>query len=70
MAKKRVKVTRESASGRNENFNDTATGRNMNREQFVRSIENGNYENYHIREINGVKTPCSNPDNSTNNNLG
>ena len=42
----------------------------MSRSQFVRQIENGNYDNYHVRNINGVKTPVSNPDNSTNNNLG
>ena len=32
--------------------------------------EIGNYEHYHVREINGIKTPVSNPDKSTNNNLG
>lgn len=42
----------------------------MTRNQFVQEIKNGSYENYHIRTIGGVKTPVSNPDNSTNNNLG
>lgn len=67
---KRVSVTRENDSGRNTNYHDNYTNRHMNREQFVRSIELGRYDNYHIRTINGIQTPCSNPDGSTNNNLG
>jgi hypothetical protein len=42
----------------------------MGRTQFVRSIELGRYEDYHIRVINGIKTPCSNPDSDSKNNLG
>lgn len=42
----------------------------MNDQQFVRSIELGNYENFHIRVINGIKTPVSNPDGNIINNLG
>ena len=42
----------------------------MTRSQFVKEIEKGNYENYHIRVINDIKTPVSNPDKSENNNLG
>ncbi len=68
--KKRVSVTRESDSGRNEGFRDNRSGRYMNREQFVKSINCGNYSDYHVRIINGIPTPCSNPDKSTNNNLG
>jgi hypothetical protein len=41
----------------------------MTRPEFVRQIESGNYDNYHVRKINGVKTPVSNPDNSEKNNL-
>jgi len=63
-------VSRESDSGRNETFHDNVTGRNMNRDQFVRSIERGNYDDYHVRVINGVKTPASNPDKNGSNNLG
>jgi hypothetical protein len=66
---KRIKVTSESESGRNERFHDNFTGQDMTRNQFVQQIQNGNYPNYHIREVNGVPTPVSNPDNSTNNNL-
>ena len=66
---KRVIVTKESETGRNTNFHDSSTEEDMTRSQFVRKIESGNYKNYHIRTINDVKTPVSNPDKSTNNNL-
>jgi hypothetical protein len=66
---KRVKVTQESETGRNERFHDNFTGADMTRPQFVNAIERGDYPKYHIREIDGVKTPVSNPDSSTNNNL-
>ncbi|MDX6444645.1 MAG: hypothetical protein QOH71_1719 [Blastocatellia bacterium] len=67
---KRITVTQESDTGRNENFHDNYTGRDMTRPQFVREIETGNYPRYHIRNINGTETPVSNPDSSENNNLG
>ncbi|WP_407647587.1 DUF3892 domain-containing protein [Aurantiacibacter sediminis] len=67
---KRVKVTRETDSGRNAGFRDNFTGDEMTRAQFVRAIENGEYPNYHVRDVNGVKTPASNPDGTRNNNLG
>lgn len=67
---KRISVTSESSTGRNMTFHDNYTGSNMSRIQFVNSIKSGKYENYHIRNINGVDTPVSNPDRSTNNNLG
>jgi len=70
MAGKRIKVTNETDSGRNQSFKDTVTGEEMTRTQFVKQIENGAYPNYHVREVNGLKTPVSNPDQSENNNLG
>lgn len=70
MAGKRVKVTSENATGRNQRFEDTRTGEQMTRAEFARRIEQGQYPNYHVREINGVKTPTSNPDQSEGNNLG
>lgn len=66
----RVSVNTESKTGRNLTFHDNVTGRNMNSAQFCRSIELGNYPDYHVRNINGIKTPVSNPDKSKNNNLG
>ena len=65
----RITVTRESESGRNEQFRDNRTGTIMSRAEFVRQIEAGNYPNYHVREINNVNTPVSNPDSSEANNL-
>ncbi|QAT48545.1 hypothetical protein EQM14_01425 [Caproiciproducens sp. NJN-50] len=70
MSNPRVTVNAEDSNGRNQTFHDNQTNRNMNRKQFVKSIEKGNYEDYHVRKINNVKTPCSNPDCSKNNNLG
>lgn len=66
----RIIVTNETQSGRNTHFRDTRTGQDMTRPQFVRQIEAGNYQNYHVRVIDGVKTPVSNPDSSERNNLG
>ena len=70
MAFKRVSVTREDGNGRNEKFHDNVTGEDLSRAQFVRKIEEGQYDNFHVRVIHGVKTPVSNPDSSENNNLG
>jgi len=72
MARKRVSVTRETPSGRNIEYRDNYNGNIMNRPEFVRQIRQGSYDNdnYHVRLIDGIPTPCSNPDNSKNNNLG
>ena len=67
--KKRVAVTQESGTGRNQRFHDNRTGADMTRAQFVREIEQGNYPNYHVRRVNDVKTPVSNPDETEGNNL-
>lgn len=64
-----VKVTQESDSGRNQKFYDPKTGRDMTRADFVRRIEGGDYLDYHVRKIHGVKTPVSNPDEKDGNNL-
>lgn len=66
---KRITVVSESDSGRNERFRDNRTGATMSRPDFIKQIENGRYDNYHVRVVNGVKTPVSNPDRSENNNL-
>ena len=70
MRKPRVSVTGETDSGRNQRFTDNRTGAEMTRAQFVRQIEAGQYPDYHVRLVNGVKTPASNPDTSSDNNLG
>ena len=70
MPLKRITVTSETESGRNKSFHDNFTGIDMSRAQFVRAIESGEYHDYHVSIINGIKTPVSNPDPSNNNNLG
>ncbi|RYG97531.1 MAG: hypothetical protein EON58_09520 [Alphaproteobacteria bacterium] len=67
---KPVKVTDESESGRNHRFLDPNRGVEMTRPQFVREIQQGNYPDYHVRKVNGIKTPCSNPNASEGDNLG
>ena len=69
MARKRISVTRESSTGRNLNFKINSSKRNVSRAQLVKKIENG-FSGYHVRNINGVKTPVSNPDGKSGNNLG
>lgn len=66
----RVIVTQENATGRNQRFHDNRTGQDMTRSGFVKGIERGNYPDYHVRNVNRVKTPVSNPDGSERNNLG
>lgn len=66
---KRIVVAKEDSSGRNEEFQDNENGILMSREEFVEKIEQGSYPDYHIRDINGIKTPVSNPDTNECNNL-
>ena len=70
MARKRVSVIVESSSERNKKFHDNYTNADMTRAQFVKEIKNGGYQNYHVRTVNGVETPVSNPDPHKDNNLG
>ena len=67
---KRVTVTGETPKGLNTGFRDNYKGRQMSRPEFVGRIEKGEYPKYHVREIDGRKVPCSNPDSSERNNLG
>lgn len=69
MAYKRISVTAETPTGRNKAFKDNRTGESMTDKQFVKKIEQGVYPNYHIRTIDNIKTPCSNPDGKPGNNL-
>jgi hypothetical protein len=66
---KSVRVTNESESGRNLQFHDMKTGKDMSRAGFVKEIKQGNFDDYHVRIINGLPTPVSNPDRSEANNL-
>jgi len=66
---KSVVVTIESDSGRNQKFHDNKSGKNMTRTEFVEQIEDGKFPDYHVRKVNGLNTPVSNPDRSEGNNL-
>ncbi len=70
MGKQRVTVTSESDSGRNQRFHDNRTGQDMTRAQFVKEIRKGNFDDYHVRKINGLDTPVSNPNAREGDNLG
>lgn len=67
---KNVKTINQNSTGRNISFKDMSSGTKMTRSQFVSKIENNKYPDYHVRIINKIKTPCSNPDKSERNNLG
>jgi hypothetical protein len=66
----KIVVTQQSDTGRNTRFKNTQTGEEKTRAQTVKDIEAGKLPGYHVREIDGVRTPVSNPDNSEKNNLG
>jgi len=66
---KTVIVIKEDDNGRNVEFRDTKTGKEMSRAEFVREIKQGNFDDYHIRRINGIDTPVSDPDSRESNNL-
>ncbi len=66
---KKVSVLQESETGLNKRFKDS-NGNEMTREEFVAAIQLGLYPGYHVRMINGVPTPVSNPDSTKSNNLG
>lgn len=66
---KSVIVTDEGPSGRNRQFHDNKSGKDMSRAEFVDEIKQGNFPDYHVRRINGLNTPVSNPDRSESNNL-
>ncbi len=68
--RKAIEVDKKSETGRNVLFIDKKTHKKMTRPQFVRGIEREKYPSYHIRKINGIKTPVSNPDGRRSNNLG
>ena len=67
---KHVEVTKESSTGRNLQFQDNFKNILMSRAKFVKEIELGNYDDYYVKIINGVKTPVSKPDGNKHNNLG
>jgi len=67
---KRISVIKESSTGRNILFKDIQTKHIMLGKIIADKILKGEYSGYHIRNINGVPTPVSNPDHIRTNNLG
>lgn len=67
--RKRITVIKEDDKGRNIIFRDNLYGKDLSKEKFVKEIKQGIYKDYHIRTINKVETPVSNPDKSEKNNL-
>lgn len=67
-----VKTIAETSTGRNTLFQNTGNNEIMTRQEFVNRIKNPNsvyHVDYYVRNINGIETPVSKPDRSTNNNL-
>jgi len=67
---KYIEVIKKEEMGRNILFYDPKLNLYMVRPEFVDWIKRGAYPGYHIRVINGIETPCSNPDEYLENNLG
>jgi len=67
---RKVKVIDETQSGRNKKFYDPIAKRPMTRADFANRIEKGEYPNYHVRNLNGLRTPASNPNGKAGDNLG
>ncbi len=68
--KTHVTVTQESDTGRNKKFIDNKTGNEMTRAQFAKKIDAGEYPDYHVKNIHGLRTPVSNPNGNEGDNLG
>ena len=67
--KSKITVTSESDSGRNVRFNVAGQG-DVSRRTLVQQIRGGEHEDYHVRIINRLATPVSNPNGSEGDNLG
>ena len=67
--KSRITVTSESDTGRNTRFNVPGHGE-VSRRELVQQIRHGERDGYHVRIINGLATPVSNPNSSGTDNLG
>ena len=62
-------VLKENKQGRNEVFFDLVKNVMLSREEFVIAIESGVYPAYTVKNINGLPTPVSKPDDKETNNL-
>ena len=55
-------VLQESSQGENTRFRDIQTRVMMTCGEFVRAVEKGEYPDYHIEFIDGIKRPVLNGD--------
>lgn len=65
-----VIVLDENKTGRNNLFFDLTKKMVLTRDEFVASIQAGAYPQYSVKNIDGLLTPVSKPDNRPVNNLG
>ena len=73
MAKGTLKVTKESLTGRNLEFQNTGNNEKITAIELVKRLETGNSaynEGYYIKHQNGQKYIVSKPDGNEKNNLG
>lgn len=74
MEKARLRVTKETASGRNVEFQDIRNKQRMSNKELINRLQTGKSsynDNYCIKhDKNGNKYTASKPDRSTKNNLG
>ena len=64
---KKITAVRENKTGRNTHFD--VNGKVKTRAEVVKEIKQGQHPNHHVRKINGVDTPVSNRDKTSNNNI-
>lgn len=70
MARKKITVTRESASGLNTHFSVPGQGE-ITRGRLADQVDRGMHEGYHTRRLSdGRRIVASNPDGAEENNLG
>ncbi|TRD23470.1 hypothetical protein [Palleronia caenipelagi] len=69
MSKKKISVISESRTGLNQVFDVLGQGA-VRRGELANQVERGRHQGYHVRRVNGHRVIASNPDGSTDNNLG
>ena len=73
MAKGILKVTKESNSGKNLEFQNTGNNEKLTANELIKRLETGNSaynDGYYIKHQNGQKYIVSKPDGNEKNNLG
>jgi hypothetical protein len=69
MANKKITVVRETSTGLNTVFSVPGQDE-VTRGRLATQVEAGRHPGYHVRRVDGVRIIASNPDGSTDNNLG